>query len=517
MSPSSPSHTPLRAVSVSLLALAGALAACGGGMPDVNGGQSKLMDKTFAGANKCNPRNHNRPFIIEWDATDMSSFQSHAASDVVFVRYQGCDLEVLEGCRDDSVKGAFGAYKPVEWTSGGLEAIDIADENELYAKLPLGAASLGGRVESGEKFHMEYYVSGTRNATRDHVYRGELSKIAACQGATHYVYGYNLGAFALASASKLHGEVNGSYFGFGAGGAKTTTSQAEKKGGDIGACKGDSAREVEDCKVPIRLTLRAIEDGSNPDVQASQAPDTDAAKNLAGRLEARSDAERAAEEHLKTADTKMNSRDGKGCLAELDQHDQLDPRPSGLSTSPQAWHAVTTRAQCLMLAGQCAAGKDLFRKFAMANWGAQSGPERVDQVAEATAATWCQGGSMTPRDQLLGALATMRDGWLVKKFSAAQCQSAYETMMGLRGRVTPTDDSDKQVADPVNASLMTAPGCFVHAGDCTSAFKTFGELARIHYPNDPAFRTSRPDLQWWNDDAKMRAQFDQSFAACKGK
>ena len=39
-------------------------------------GQSKLMEKTFAGNNKCNPKNHNRPFIIEWDATDMSSFES---------------------------------------------------------------------------------------------------------------------------------------------------------------------------------------------------------------------------------------------------------------------------------------------------------------------------------------------------------------------------------------------------------------------------------------------------------
>src|SRR5579864_8988880 len=121
--PSFASHKPLRTLSVTLVALGGTLAvACGGGLPDMNnGGQSKLMEKTFAGANKCNPKNHNRPFIIEWDATDMSSFQSHATSDVVFVRYQGCDLEVLEGCRDDSVKGAFGSYKPVEWTSGGLE------------------------------------------------------------------------------------------------------------------------------------------------------------------------------------------------------------------------------------------------------------------------------------------------------------------------------------------------------------------------------------------------------------
>src|SRR4051794_26809063 len=80
-----------------------AVAACGG--PSLPAGQSKLADKTFAGQNKCNPKNADRPFIIEWDATDQSSFQSFAASDVVFVHYEGCELKVLDACRDDSVKG----------------------------------------------------------------------------------------------------------------------------------------------------------------------------------------------------------------------------------------------------------------------------------------------------------------------------------------------------------------------------------------------------------------------------
>src|SRR5512140_1555957 len=85
-------------------------AGCGAGtLPAMSGtrasGQSTLMDQTFAGQNACNPKNHLRPFVVEWDATDMSNLEALAAGDVVVVRYEGCQLTVLDGCRDDSVRG----------------------------------------------------------------------------------------------------------------------------------------------------------------------------------------------------------------------------------------------------------------------------------------------------------------------------------------------------------------------------------------------------------------------------
>src|SRR5207248_40261 len=126
---------------------------------------------TVAGKNRCNPKEQDRPFVIEWDATDMSSFEAKTASDVVFVKYDGCNLRVLDACSNDSVKGQLGAYGAVDWTSGSVEKLDIANEGDLYAKLPLGAGTLGGRIHAGEQFHMEYYVSGTRKATRGEVFQ----------------------------------------------------------------------------------------------------------------------------------------------------------------------------------------------------------------------------------------------------------------------------------------------------------------------------------------------------------
>lgn len=503
-----PSLRPARCL-VALAATSLLVAACGGpALP--SGGPSKLADKTFAGQNKCNPKSADRPFIIEWDATDQSSFQSYAASDVVFVRYEGCELKPMDGCRDDSAKGSFGAYKPVEFTSGGVETIDIHDEGELYAKLPLGAATLGGRVQSGEKFHMEYYVSGTRTATRDAIYRGALAKNPKCAGATHFVYAYNLGAFGIAATSSLKGEVHGSYLGFGAGGSKATETVAEKKGGELSACKGESAKEVEACKVPIRLTLRELTPGDDPALAAGKGPESDAALNATGQLRATSEAEKRALALAESASTKRQSGDGKSCLADLDQHDALDPRPGGLSTNPGAVKNAMLRAECLMLAGQCPAGKTLYARSLSVAKAGEFGPERLEQVAEAVASKTCRGGGGSDRDKLLAAMSTLRDGGLgLQTKTLAECQAAFDTFMRLHTTVKPRDASDSLLpAKPLTAMGMPGPACFAKAGDCAGAFKAYKAINDAKGPGDG----------WKAKDEKgLRAGFEGLIPACTGK
>ncbi len=345
-----------RRVPVALAILLGISAAgCGGSVPALGesraSGQSSLMGETFAGQNACNPASHEKPFIIEWDATDMSMFEARAATDVVFVRYEGCDLKVLDGCANDSVRGALGAYRPVEWTSGSIEKIDITSEGELYAKLPLGVATLGGRVAAGESFRMEYFVAGVKTATRSAVYQGQLAEIPGCQGATHFVYGYALGAFALASTKRVEGEAGAELHGVGAGGKHLQSSNAEKKGGVLESCRAESAREVKTCQVPIRLMLRNVHEGDQPGGSAAAAAPP-----------SRSDRPEVTMEETKlreSAARKRVAKDGKGCLADLDAADQKFPNSARLSTRPDGM--MNIRAECLMLAGQCDTGKKLLR------------------------------------------------------------------------------------------------------------------------------------------------------------
>ena len=495
-------------------ALASVLAACAGGSGPVPGTKSASdvqtagLSQTAVGKNKCDPKSANRPFVIEWDATDMSSFESRASNDVVFVKYEGCDLQIVDGCSSDSVRGSLGSYKPVDWTSGSVESLDINNDGDLYAKLPLGAATLGGRVEGGEKFHMEYFVSGTRSATREAVHRSDIARVAACKTATHFVYAYNLGAFALGSQSSIKGSIDGTVWGFGGGASRSSSSKAEKAGGVLASCRGDSAKDTATCRVPIRLTLREISDGDSAEVAEAQAPETPEAKNLAGKLLARTDREHKAAEHAEAARAKANSRDGRGCIAELDEHDKLDPRPEGMSTTMGSAYS-STRGQCLMLAGQCAAGKLMFRRSLEKSAGANMGPEQLDKAADAYASMNCQGGSMSPRDTLLKALFELQQGAYMQKKTTAACDAAYQTAKKLVPTVKPNDDDDTQVKMAGASLRTTAPACFAKAGDCDSAWSSWKEAWKL----DPNLSPQSRNL---NDDA-LRHGFEAVVAKCKGK
>ena len=484
-------------------------AGCGGRVPKPtqtrDSGQSGLMDESFAGKNACNPKNHLRPFIIEWDATDMSSFESYAANDIVVVRYEGCELQILDECRNDSIRGSQGAYKPVEWTAGSLEKLNIQNQGELYAKLPLGAATLGGRVSGGEKFSMEYYVAGTRNATRDSVYANDIATNPGCEGATHFVYGYNLGAFALGSAKDFSAEAGGSAYGFGVGGKTSKTSQADKKGGDLGVCKSDSATEVAGCKAPIRLTLRPIRDGENPDKTAMKAADTDESLNAAGQVNQKLELSAAAQAYLETATQKMNARDGKGCLAELDQADKADAKHK--STDAKGYNSMI-RSQCLMLSGKCDAGKDLMRKSWENMHAATMSPEQIDKSVEALMGLWCQ-GKMSPRDAVLHALMQLQMGAYQKKETVDVCRKHYETVRKLKGQVKPKDDEDSQIINVDRVLFNSAATCIARAGDCKQAYDVWIE-------SNP-FKDAYKGVDEATKQKQLRDNFESSVPKCKAK
>jgi hypothetical protein len=472
-------------------------------------GQSKLMDESFAAQNACNPDDHTRPFIIEWDATDMSSFESLAATDIVIVKYEGCKMRVLDECKNDSIRGSQGAYKPPEWTSGSLETLDIHNEGELYAKLPLGQATLGGRVAGGERFHMEYYVAGTVYATRDAVYRDDLASNPGCDTATHFVYGYNLGAFALGSANELKTEVGGSMYGFGAGGKTSKGSKAEKKGGELAACTSDAATEVKGCKTPIRLNLRSIRDGENPEVAVMAAPDDAASMSAAGVINTKLEMSDEARAHYEAANQKAVANDGKGCLKELDAHDKLDANHK--STDPKSYLAML-RAQCVMKSGKCEPGKAQMRKTLEATQQVALAPEHLDKMVESYAGMWCQGDSMSERDQLLQALQKLTNAAFTSREDVKFCDDTWAKIKKLAPKVKPKDDDDSQIINLEGSLYSMVPLCYQRAGDCKKAYTAFEQV--LPKVTKDAFANIEDVEQ---RKTIMRSNFDSLVSKCKDK
>ena len=238
-------------------------------------------------------------------------------------------------------------------------------------------------MKGGETFSMQYFVSGIRTSTRPAVYRGELGGIPGCAAATHYVYGYALGAFELASTKKTLAEADVGVKGLGAGGNSSTASSAEKKGGVLASCNDiQSAKESRTCSVPIRLMLREITDGDNPEGNA--AGSTPGAATNATRTD-QSSITKEETALRESAARKRVQKDGKGCLADFDEADKKFPNSPRLSTLARGM--LNVRAACLMMVGQCEQGKKSLRE-AYEAMGAMK-PETIDQLVKIEADQSC--------------------------------------------------------------------------------------------------------------------------------
>jgi hypothetical protein len=303
-------------------------------------GPNAMLDDVAVGQNRCpNADGEARPFVVEWDATDLATFEAKSSRDLIFVKYEGCKVELLYGCSDNGVPGRYGAYASPVFTSGSVESFEMRDQDELYAKLPLGAVNLSSKVEVGQTLELQYFVSGAVNSTRNYVERAVLADNSRCKSATHFVSAFNLGAFRLLAHEHQSGGIEA-----GVGGSKTSTDSSNlKHGGDLESCKTHGQQH---CRVPIRLVLQPIDETAQ-DLDASAAgaprPDPEPAEDTVS--------ERAAKLR-DAAEEKGDAGDGPGCIADLDRADALDD-----SAETRA-DALGRRGLCTMLT-DCKAGREL--------------------------------------------------------------------------------------------------------------------------------------------------------------
>jgi hypothetical protein len=84
-------------------------------------------------------------------------------------------------------------------TTPSSDALEINDADELFAKLPLGAASLEGELRRSGKLTVKTTVAGQLRLTQG---GGQVPNEGPCAQATHVVSALSLGAFSLASGGK---------------------------------------------------------------------------------------------------------------------------------------------------------------------------------------------------------------------------------------------------------------------------------------------------------------------------
>jgi hypothetical protein len=396
---------------------------CGGKVFKGVGGKEGMMSGTAA-ARQCEEaaKEHDRPFVVEWDATDLASFEAKAARDAVVVRYEGCDLEILHECSDAVVPGKLGSYGTPQFTSGTSQSFQIRNEAELYAKLPLGVAQFGGRVSAGEGLDLEYFVTGVALASRPQLYRDELQAYPGCEGATHFVWSYNLGAFELSTFELTEAQVEAGAGNVGGGVHGKKSRAAVGSGGDLESCQTQDQRG---CRVPIRLVLREIQGGQAPANVAGSPTGNEAAAAAAGAPP--SD---RAQELWKHARTQFDKGDGSACVAEMDQALSAD-----MQLMDQHQFKIDY-ALCQMAAGDCDKGSKGYREaLAAADIKRQMPDWKLDMETRRKANRTCPSGTANnPPDFVVRAYYEIQQAKEVK--DGPRCERLIKDLTKNRAKVS---------------------------------------------------------------------------------
>lgn len=190
------------------------------------------------------------PLVTEWPASEKAHLESLASRAAVGVAYTGCDLEVIDAC---PLAGRYAFHR----TTLASDTIEVGSVDELWAKLPIGAASLQGELARSQRLAVETTVSG--QLALEGFDAVELDKTPACARVTHVVTSVSIGAFRLVAGERANAAGGASAFGVGAKADTTDTSRVVRTAGVAARCEGatdDSPHR--DCASPIQVFLRPV-------------------------------------------------------------------------------------------------------------------------------------------------------------------------------------------------------------------------------------------------------------------
>lgn len=446
-------------------------------------------DASALGSGRCTAAAGGEPqlFLVDWDATDLSSFEAKAGRDVVIVKYDNCQMKVLHGCADDGIAGRYGTYGRPEVTSGGIQELKASTADELNARLPLGAASFGGEVSRGKTVEMKYQVTGVVNATRGQIFRGDLRGNPRCEGATHFVTHYHQGAFLVGTTEAMQASGGVAAGGVGVGAKRSEEAKGLRRAGDLESC---SSFEKLSCKAPIRVLLRPIAEGDAPtaaELTATSAPPPDATTGQLAQAQSMMNGALLRS----SAEQKLMAGDAAGCLQDIDRSMGQDRK----SADPQLG---MLRARCEMRSGKCEEGKAHYRE-SKAAWARQFDRTGLTTDASIKAESEEMGRANCPSAAAGGAPLQM--GAIQSLQKIMQAKAAGDSAVCVREgqslqkmvESAPGDPFAKQAA----AGLKMAAECAGKAGKCTEARAFYTAFTRGFFGDtrmaDAGFKSDVPE------------------------
>jgi len=204
------------------------------------------------GGGKCRVgETQSHPLVVEWPAVERASLEARLSHGLVVVGARGCDIEVLRDCRVEAKYGYVGLTRK-------HDRVRIRNRDELYANLPIGAASLEGKLARYKGLDVEIALVGMYEAP-SRTTRAQLG--GDCSAATHVITGVQVGAFQFyaGGAGELRAGAKVGGAGIGAG----TAAQRETLSADGSPARCDASttadtRPPEGCGAIIRIELTPL-------------------------------------------------------------------------------------------------------------------------------------------------------------------------------------------------------------------------------------------------------------------
>lgn len=190
------------------------------------------------------------PLVVEWDPSARGRFESLRPHGLIAVRYEGCDLQVLD-CHAPG-KYAYTAFTPKD------QRVVMRDRDSLYANLPVGAASLEGKLETKGELDADLTLVGRYAFERPSVRADELK--GDCDRATHFVTAMTVGAFKLLAGGSAEVAGGVRVLGAGAGGSSESSRELLTRDGDPKTCasKPGDPDPPFGCGALVRLELAPV-------------------------------------------------------------------------------------------------------------------------------------------------------------------------------------------------------------------------------------------------------------------
>ncbi len=204
------------------------------------------------------------PLVVDWPAGPRGDLEAVAEDGVAVVKVEPSKITVLSGCKLD------GSYRYLGVTKKE-QLIRFDDAGDIAANLPLGGVGIAGEIGAdlgaSTSLDLALVTVGKRRTPRASAPRSAL-RGPDCAGATHFVRGFDVGAFALATTENGKASTVASLFTAKAAYARSTAKAIQEKDGDVASCKqgkpGDPAPPAE-CGAVLRLELKPIDEEEEAD------------------------------------------------------------------------------------------------------------------------------------------------------------------------------------------------------------------------------------------------------------